>query len=68
MSSRRATVGHLSGGDFDRGRWVHRTNIIDWVKKRWRKGIGRLEGGELLAEGGILPGGKTGGWRLTSED
>jgi hypothetical protein len=38
------------------------------VKKRWQKGIGRLEGGELLAEGGILPGGKLEGWRLTTED
>jgi hypothetical protein len=68
MWCRRSTVGELSGEDFNCGRWVHRTNTIDCVKKRWRKGIGRLEGGELLAEGGILAGGKMGGWRLTAED
>ena len=38
------------------------------LRKRRRKRIGRLEGRELLAGGGILLGGKMGGWRLTSED
>jgi hypothetical protein len=46
----------------------HVMRIDCGLRKRRRKRIGRLEGRELLAGGGILLGGKMGGWRLTSED